>query len=108
LPGNHWASGFGRRGGRRAAHRQPAVAAATAAHFPARAARWGGEARRRATTSAREGEGGTTRLATGLRPELVATGAGMPAAAWSAVGGGVCAPGRRGSGAFIATCEPLL
>jgi hypothetical protein len=35
----------------------------------------GRETRRRATTSAREGEGRTTRLATGLRPGLVATGA---------------------------------
>jgi hypothetical protein len=55
-PGSRWALGFGRRGGRRAAHRQLAVAAAAAARFPARAARWGGGARRRATTSAREGD----------------------------------------------------
>jgi hypothetical protein len=48
---------FGRGTHRRAAHRQPRVAAAAAVQCPARAARWGGGARRRASTSAREGDG---------------------------------------------------
>jgi hypothetical protein len=45
--GNRW----------RAAHRQPGVVAAAAVQCPARAAQWGGGARRRASTSAREGDG---------------------------------------------------
>jgi hypothetical protein len=57
-PRSGWAPEFGEGDHRRAAHRQPGVAAAAAVQCPARAARWGGGARRRASTSAREGDGG--------------------------------------------------
>jgi hypothetical protein len=56
-PRSGWAPEFGLGNRRRAAHRQPGVAAAAAVQCPARAARWGGGARRRASTSAREGDG---------------------------------------------------
>jgi hypothetical protein len=55
-PRSGWALGFGRGNHRRAAHRQPVVAATAATPFPVRAARWGGGARRQASTSAREGD----------------------------------------------------
>jgi hypothetical protein len=51
----------------------------------------GRETRQRATTSAREGEGRTTRLATGLRPGLVATGARRYRRPHGRPWGGLCA-----------------